>query len=107
MAAALALSAQSGAAAIPDKTVTAASTETARIPERVVAAPGPAALTIPDPHGIVTDVDVTLTGLRHRCPQDVNVLVVGPSGQQATLMKDAGDCADEAIDPHLDLTFDD
>src|SRR5688572_8386975 len=81
--AALARSAQSGTAAAPDKTVTAVSTQIARIPERGIADPGPAALTIPDPHGIVTDVDVTLTGLLHKCPQDLNVIVVGPSGRQA------------------------
>ena len=38
----------------------------------------------------VTDVNVTLTGLTHAFPLDVDMLLVGPGGQQATILSDAG-----------------
>ena len=40
--------------------------------------------------GTVQDVDVTLHGFTSTYPDDVELLLVGPSGQQATLMSDAG-----------------
>ncbi len=39
----------------------------------------------------VTDVNVTLGGLTHTYPDDLDFLLVGPGGQQATIMSDAGD----------------
>ena len=38
----------------------------------------------------VTDVNVTLGGLTHTYPGDLDFLLVGPGGQQATIMSDAG-----------------
>jgi subtilisin-like proprotein convertase family protein len=38
----------------------------------------------------VTDVDVYLNGLSHSWPSEVDVLLVGPEGQQATILSDAG-----------------
>lgn len=54
--------------------------------------------------GTVGDVSVTLHGLSHQFPEDVDVLVVGPGGQAVGLMSDVGG-SNEAID--LEITFDD
>ena len=53
----------------------------------------------------VTDVDVTITGLRHIWATDVDLLLVGPYGQQATILSDAG--IFEVNVNSVDLTFDD
>ena len=38
----------------------------------------------------ITDLDVDLYGLSHDVPRDLDILLVGPGGQQALLMSDAG-----------------
>src|SRR5207244_4151847 len=67
-----------------------------------------------DPYGLpivvsgvrhsITKVRVTLSGLSHTFPSDIEVLLVGPEGQTVVLMSDAGDGF--PID-NADLTFDD
>jgi hypothetical protein len=54
--------------------------------------------------GTVQDVDVTLHGFTSEFPDDAELLLVGPSGQQATLMSDSGTFADTN---DIELTFDD
>jgi subtilisin-like proprotein convertase family protein len=54
--------------------------------------------------GAVTDVNVTVTGLSHTFPDDVDVLLVGPQGQSTLLMADTGDNGDLF---GVNLTFDD
>lgn len=44
--------------------------------------------------GTVTDVTVTLHELFHTFPDDIDVLLVGPSGQMLLLMSDAGGSID-------------
>ena len=41
----------------------------------------------------VSDVNLSLTGLSHTFPDDIDMLLVGPGGQQATVMSDAGGSA--------------
>lgn len=41
-------------------------------------------------HGDITAVSVTLNGLSHNFPDDVEVLLVAPGGQKIKLMSDAG-----------------
>ena len=53
----------------------------------------------------VTDVDVTLTGLRHIWATDVDLLLVGPRGEQATILSDTG--VFETNVNSVDLTLDD
>ena len=65
--------------------------------------PYPSTITVPASPSFVTDVDVTLTGLRHPYAPDVDVLIVGPHGQQATIFSDANALASGPVD----LTFDD
>lgn len=77
-------------------------------PARAVVFPNPAAITIPAtgtgpgvgaPYpstiavsglGAVADVNVRLLGLSHTFPDDVNVLLVGPTGVKVALMADVG-----------------
>ncbi|GAA0682052.1 hypothetical protein GCM10009104_03560 [Marinobacterium maritimum] len=56
--------------------------------------------------GTLADINVTLNGLSHTWPQDMDILLVGPEGQQVILMSDAGGEGTNAISD-LTLTFDD
>lgn len=53
--------------------------------------------------GNITDVNVSLLDFSHTFPDDVNVLLVGPGGQNVLLMSDAGSGTDVN---NLNLTFD-
>lgn len=44
--------------------------------------------------GVVSKVTVTLTGVNHTFPDDMDVLLVGPGGQAVVLMSDAGGASD-------------
>jgi subtilisin-like proprotein convertase family protein len=48
----------------------------------------PAPVTVSGVSGPITDVDVTLHGLTHTFPSDLDVLLVGPAGQRALVMSD-------------------
>src|SRR5437867_4277941 len=52
----------------------------------------------------VTSVTVDLFGVEHARPDDLDILLVGPVGQEVVLMSDAG--ADNSVGA-LDVTFDD
>ncbi len=52
--------------------------------------PYPSSLVVSNVNGTVNKVTVTLTGLTHPFPDDVDVLLVGPNGQGVVLMSDAG-----------------
>jgi subtilisin-like proprotein convertase family protein len=52
--------------------------------------PYPAAVTVSGAAGTVTDVDVLLNGYSDPVPASVDLLLVGPTGQQAVIMSDAG-----------------
>jgi subtilisin-like proprotein convertase family protein len=54
--------------------------------------------------GTVTKVVVSLPNFSHTFPEDVDVLLVGPGGQQATIMSDAGGGSPVS---NLQITFDD
>ena len=54
------------------------------------AAPYPSNVTVSGLGGTVTKVTVKLNGLAHSWPADVEVLLVGPAGQNAILMSDVG-----------------
>ncbi len=56
----------------------------------------------------MTKVTATLHGFHHLCAHDVDLLLVGPHGQQSILMSDAGDCDVGAQQPPpVELAFDD
>lgn len=68
------------------------------------AAPYPSTITVSGLTGVVTDVNVTLTGVSHTFPDDIDILLVGPGGQTLVLMSDCGGGPDIT---GITLTFDD
>jgi uncharacterized repeat protein (TIGR01451 family) len=62
----------------------------------------PSTITVSGVTSLISSVTVTLQGFGHTFPKDVDVLLVGPTGQKVMLMSDAG-----AGDPvsGLDLVF--
>jgi subtilisin-like proprotein convertase family protein len=68
------------------------------------ATPYPSDIAVSGLTGTVSSVTVTLTGLSHTFPDDVDVLLVGPQGQKVLLMADSGGGSD--LD-NVNLTFDD
>ncbi len=64
----------------------------------------PSTITASGLPSVVTDVDVTLTRLRHIWAPDLDLLLVGPQGQQATILSDVKGVLDTGV---ADLTFDD
>lgn len=52
--------------------------------------PYPSMIAVSGLTGVITNVDVTLTGASHTFPADVDVLLVGPFGQNVVLLSDAG-----------------
>ena len=74
------------------------------IPDHAPADPYPSTLTVSNLPGRVAKVTVTLTDFSHPYPDDVDVLLVGPQGQHAMLLSDAGG---DLIVKGLNLTFDD
>jgi subtilisin-like proprotein convertase family protein len=60
------------------------------IPDSGQASPYPSSINVTGLPSGVTDVNVTLTGLDHTYPDDLDILLVGPKGQAVTLTSDAG-----------------
>jgi subtilisin-like proprotein convertase family protein len=64
----------------------------------VVSAPGlsgqsdpyPAQIVVSNVAGVVTNLKVTLTGITHTFPDDIDILLMSPSGKGLILMADAG-----------------
>ena len=75
-----------------------------RLSFRVASTPYPSQVTVSGLGSKVSDVNLTLKGLSHDYPDDLDLLLVGPGGQQSLLMSDVGG-GDEVNG--LDLTFDD
>jgi subtilisin-like proprotein convertase family protein len=69
-----------------------------------MASPYPSTIPVSGLTGTVSDVNVTLMGLTHTYPDDVAVLLVGPTGKTTVLMADTGGSFDVSA---IDLTFDD
>jgi subtilisin-like proprotein convertase family protein len=92
----------SGAVTINDGGVFCDLGEVSSAPGR--ATPYPSAISVAGLSGTVTDVKVTLTGLTHTFPDDVDVLLVGPAGQSTILMADTGGNPNVS---GVNLTFDD
>ena len=54
------------------------------------ASPYPSTCVVSGLSGAINDVNVTFTGLNHTWPDDIDMLLVSPDGQNATIMSDAG-----------------
>jgi subtilisin-like proprotein convertase family protein len=66
--------------------------------------PYPATIVVSGMTGTVTDVDVSLSGFRHTFPDDVDILLVGPSGAATLVISDAGGGTDVN---GINIAFDD
>lgn len=69
---------------------TFANTNAIVIPDHGAASPYPSVINVSGLTGLVGKVAVTLTGLTHGFPDDLDLLLVGPSGQKVVIMSDAG-----------------
>ena len=58
------------------------------IPSSSVSTPYPSTIDVSGEVGTITNLMVTLNGMSHTYPGDVNVLLVGPGGQTVVLMSD-------------------
>ena len=74
------------------------------IPNSGPATSYPSTITVSNLSGLVSKVAVTLNGLSHSFPDDLDVLLVGPAGQKVMLMSDAGGAYAVA---NVNLKFDD
>ena len=74
------------------------------IPTSGPATPYPSLIGVQTPGSTITKVTATLHGFGHTFPSDVDVLLVGPTGQSVVLMSDVGGGTDVS---NLTLTFDD
>lgn len=73
------------------------------IPNSGAASPYPSTINVAG-QGLITSITVDLFGFTHTFPDDVNVLLVSPTGTAVDLMGDAGGTGDII---NVDLTFDD
>jgi subtilisin-like proprotein convertase family protein len=64
-----------------------------QVPDNSVASPYPSSINVVQP-GIIEDLNVTLIYVSHTYADDLDLLLVGPGGQQVTLMSDAGGSTD-------------
>ncbi|NDJ61241.1 MAG: hypothetical protein GYB67_08960 [Chloroflexi bacterium] len=69
-----------------------------------VASPYPSTRTVSGRTGMITDVDVTLTGLSHTRPDDLEIMLRAPSGAMVMLMRDR--CGNTDLN-NVNFTFDD
>src|SRR5919107_823288 len=74
------------------------------IPSQGQATPYPATVNVSGLSGTITDLNVSLKGVSHTFPDDIEALLVGPGGQKVMLMSDVGGGGDLN---GVDLTFDD
>ena len=69
-----------------------------------VAVPYPSTINVSGLGGVITKVTVSINGIAHTGPADIDVLLVGPTGQNAIIMSDVG--GDVAVDS-VSLVLDD
>ncbi|MGH2672886.1 MAG: hypothetical protein ACRDHC_07910 [Actinomycetota bacterium] len=94
----------SPASPTPAPPIEVANASAVTIPNDGIANPYPAPIEVSGATGTISGITVTLTGFSHAFPEDVDVLLVGPSGANAVLMADVGG-GNRVRD--LTLTFDD
>jgi serine/threonine-protein kinase len=88
----------------PPPPIETANASPVTIPADGTANPYPAPIEVSGATDTISRLTVTLTGFSHAFPEDVDVLLVGPSGENAVLMADVGG-GNSVSD--LTLTFDD
>jgi subtilisin family serine protease/subtilisin-like proprotein convertase family protein len=73
------------------------------IPSSGTSTPYPSTINVSGLSGNINSLKVTLTNLSHTWPDDIDVLLVGPTGTKALLMSDVGGSGDVS---NVTLTFD-
>jgi subtilisin-like proprotein convertase family protein len=68
------------------------------------ATPYPSAINVSGLTGAVTDVNVTINGVNHLNPDDLDIMLISPAGKRMLILSDAGG-ADDVV--NVNLTFDD
>jgi subtilisin-like proprotein convertase family protein len=96
-----------GSAQLALPSVTTSNTAPIVINDSSAATPFPSTIVTSGLAGTVTGVTVTLTGYSHSCPNDVDVLLVGPTGAGVLLMSDIGTGLGCPAAVDATLTFDD
>jgi subtilisin-like proprotein convertase family protein len=87
-------------------TTTFSNSATINIVDDAPAVPYPSAINASGLAGNVQKATVTLNGFTHTCPEDLAVLLVGPSGAKSVLAGNVGGCPQGASQPVINLTFD-
>ena len=88
-------------------TTTFANSATVAIPGTGTTGPGapyPSNITVSGTSGTITNLTVKLKNLNHTFPSDIDMLLVGPSGQNSIIMSDVGSGTDLV---NVDLVLDD
>src|SRR4051794_3472219 len=67
--------------------------------------PYPSTIAVSGVSGTISKITVTLTGINHDRPDDIEVLLVGPTGAKYVFMADVGGTSVSAV--NVNLTFDD
>lgn len=102
----LVLAAQAPGCALPTTgtadTGTFSNPQTIQVPDVGPAFPYPSSVTVTGLSGVVSDVNVTLRGVNHINPDDLDIVLVAPGGQNAVVMSDAGG-SDDAVNNTLAL----
>jgi subtilisin-like proprotein convertase family protein len=98
--------AATGASTASAVTTNYSNTTAITIPDSGAGSLYPSPVTVAGANNGVTDVNVTLSGLQHTCETDVDFLLVGPQGQKALVMSDAGDCPQAPVSA-VTITLDD
>ncbi len=88
----------------PSPPTTVSNTDPIAIPKVGAGTPYPSTIDVSDLRGVVTDVNVTINGLSHTFPRDLQILLVGPTGQSVALMERVGGRGGVQ---DLSVTFDD
>ena len=68
--------------------------------------PYPSSITVSGMTGLITDVDVRLFGVNHGIGQDIDMMLVGPNGQNIVVMSDVPSPGGFSI-TNANITFDD
>ena len=88
----------------PSPPTTVSNAQAIVIPKSGSATPYPSTIEVSDLRGVVTDLNVRLDGFGHAFPADLDVVLVGPGGQNVDLMNGVGGFGSVS---GLTLTFDD
>ena len=79
-------------------------TSSISIPIYGAATPYPSIINVSGISGTITNIQVSLSGLSHTYPDDIDMFLLGPGGQKVMLMSDAGGNPDAS---GINITFDD